>query len=657
VIFMPARELVRRQAPRLVTLIVLALTYSLTRLPALPAGERATLASNFAFSRLPLPEPAGYARRSIRRVNPSLERIAAWISSVGAAIALHDLDGDGLANDLCYVDPRFDQVVVAPVPGTGERYRPFVLDPAPLPYDAATMAPMGCLPGDYNEDGRADLLVYYWGRSPVLFLRRAGATAGGLEPRAYEPVELVAGGERWFTNAATRADLDGDGHVDLVVANYFPDGARVLDPAATDREDMQETMSRAANGGRKHLLLWQGGSAGEHPTARFAEAAGVLEPEVDHGWTLAVGAADLDGDLLPELYFANDFGPDRLLHNRSTPGHLRFVRLTGRRGFTTPASKVLGRDSFKGMGVDFGDLNGDGLLDIYVSNIAAQFALEESHFLWMSTGELGAMRRGIAPYVERSEQLGLSRSSWGWDARLADFDNDGVLEALQATGFLRGSTNRWPELHELAMGNDGMLRDPSHWPLFRAGDDLSGRFHNPFFVRAASGRYFDLSAQVGLGEGQVSRGIAIADVDGDGRLDFAVANQWGPSFFYHNDSPHPGAALDLLLALPVAPLPATRVLAGGAARGAPAAWPAIGAAGRVELPDGRRLVAQVDGGNGHSGKRSPELHFGLGALAGGSSVPVHLGWRDAHGAVHHQTLRLTPGRYTVLLGSAAGREG
>src|SRR5207244_9570128 len=130
---------------------------------------------------------------------------------------------------------------------------------------------------------------------------------------------------------------------------------------------------------------------GAQAKAQFREITGVLEEPVERGWTLAIGAADLNGDLLPEIYFGHDFGPDRLLHNRSTPGHLKFALLEGRRRFTDPKSCVLGFDSFKGMGVDFGDVNGDGLLDIYVSNIATRFGLMESHFLWESTGKLDAM--------------------------------------------------------------------------------------------------------------------------------------------------------------------------------------------------------------------------------------------------------------------------
>src|SRR5262249_53916495 len=108
-----------RHAVRLVALVLLFSLYGFTHLPRLAPGERAQIASRFAFPRQPLPEPSGFAPHTIRRVNPSLARISAWISSVGAAVALNDLDGDGLPNDLCYVDTRIDQVVVAPVPGTG----------------------------------------------------------------------------------------------------------------------------------------------------------------------------------------------------------------------------------------------------------------------------------------------------------------------------------------------------------------------------------------------------------------------------------------------------------------------------------------------------------------------------------------------------------
>jgi hypothetical protein len=637
---------------RLTAILLIVVMYWLTRLPVLGAEERMEMASHFAFVSAPLPVLSEASMRSVRAVHPALERISAWISSVGASVALHDLDGDGLANDLCYIEVRTDQVIVAPAPVGPTRYSPFSLEPPSTLYDPTSMAPMGCMPNDLNEDGLIDLLVYYWGRTPVAFLRQGSAyrQESGLTDGLYMAQELIAGGERWFTNAATAADLDGDGHVDLIFGNYFQDHARILDATASEPTAMQHSMSRAYNAGRNRLLVWKGATSGAQPSVQFEEMAGVLEDEVAHSWTLAVAAADIDGDLLPELYFANDFGPDRLLYNRSQPGQLRFERLAGIKGFTTPSSKVLGRDSYKGMGADFGDLNGDGLLDLYVSNIAAEYSLEESHFAFINTGELKQMPMGEAPFVEQSEALGLSRSGWGWESRLGDFNNDGALEALQATGFVKGHVNRWPELHELAMGNDELLSHPGSWPRFRPGDDLSGHQHNPFFVRARDGRFYDLAADLGLDAPQVSRGIATADVDGDGDLDFAVANQWEPSNFYRNDCPHCGAFLGLRLLLPVGDCLTNRTC--NTSSSTPMTGrPAIGAAATVHRPDGRRLVGQVDGGNGHSGDRSPELHFGLGEWSPNAPVQVELHWRDAAGRIHHTTQQLTPGWHTIILGS------
>ena len=636
----------RKHAAQWVALMVIIVAYALAHQPVLSDAERAVLAARFHFSRAPLPELSpewpGHAPQQIRNVHPSLRRIAAWISSVGAAASLGDLDGNGLPDDVCYIDTRTDMAVVAPVPTTGARYEPFDLNPAPLPYDQATMAPMGSLFGDFNEDGLTDILVYYWGRTPVMFLRKGDH---------YVPREVVLGGVRWYTNAATQADLNGDGHVDLVIANYFPDGSRILDMKSTGEEGMQESMSRAFNGGRKHLLLWAGSTGEGEVIPQFREAENVLADDVNHGWTLAVGAVDMDGDLLPELYFANDFGPDNLLYNHSTREQLRFELLKGSRTFTTPHSSAVGRDSFKGMGVDFSDLNGDGLPDIYVSNITTEYGLLESNLLFVSTGKLDQIKRGMAPYVNRSEQLGLSRSGWGWDAKLVDFDNDGVSEVIQAAGFLKGDTDRWPQLQELAMANDRLLHDPRSWPQFQPGDDLSGWQHNSFFIRARDGRYYDLAPELGLDQPQLSRGIATGDVDGDGALDFVLANQWHSSYFHHNDSRDRGSFLGLHLLLPLRiDSPANTWTRPGHPGSDTVGRAAIGATATVYLADGRRFVAQVDGGNGHSGRRSPELHFGLGIVPANSPLRVELRWRDPSGRESHELLSLMPGYHTVVLG-------
>lgn len=659
----------RSQTVRLAAIGIILFLYGMSRLPELPEVEQATLASGFSFTSSSLPELSGYTYQTSRNVHPDLAQVARWVSALGgAAVGLNDLDGDGLANDVCHIDARIDQVIISPAPGTPNRYESFVLAHDGFPYDTDSMAPVGCLPNDMNEDGRMDLLIYYWGRTPIAFLNNdqthesddLGHMAMALTADSYTPVEILPGEDVWWSSGGTFADFDGDGHVDLLITNYFPDETVLLGAKTGRLINMNRSLSRAFNGGRSHIFLWAGADAGARPDIKFKKVEHVFDEAVTTAWTLAVGAADLDGDLLPEIYFANDYGPDRLLHNRSQPGDLQFALLAGEKFFTTPNSKVLGHDSFKGMGVDFGDINGDGLFDIFVSNIAADYAFHESHFMFLSTGETGRMKTGIAPYIDYSEPLGVARSSWSWETRLADFNNDGGLEAIQATGFLKGKVNRWPELQELGLGNDELTAYPANWPYLQAGDNLNGHVHNPFYVRSASGRFYDLAPNLGIDQRQVTHGIATADVDGDGDLDFAVANLWETSRFYrnnlndlndHNNCSPCAGFLGLHVLLPVQRADSTAEIIRPGHPGADTLGrPAIGALAKVELPDGRQLVGMVDGGNGRSGARSANIHFGLGDVAAETQLSVELHWRDVAGQINQKTVQLSPGWHTLLLG-------
>ena len=633
----------------IVTTLFLALKYSL----GVNNGEVRTAAARFGFSRSSLPEIAGPPVRLQRRVHPSVRRISSFLSTVGAAVALNDLDGDGLSNDACYIDTRTDHIIVAPVKGTGDRYTPFALEQRPF-FDRDRMAPLGVLPSDVNEDGHVDVVAYYAGRTPLIFFRRPTESAVGaaLGADSYTVQDIFPKGEVWMTTSATTADLDGDGHLDLVFANYFKDGSDLYNPEGAGVVELPASFSHAANGGGERIFRWAGAAQGENVSVTYEEVGDALPEGVGGGWGFAVGACDLDGDLLPEVYVAHDFGPDRLFWNRSTPGRIRFALLEGERRFGTPKSYVLGRDSFKGMGVDFGDLNGDRIPDIYVSNITAPGGLQESQMAFVSTGEPGRMKDGVAPYVNRGEALGLSRSGWAWDAKLDDFDNDGVLEALQATGFVRGDSNRWAELQEVGTAHDQLTSNVEvSWPLIGEGADISGRDRNPFFVRAGD-HYVNVAREIGFGEDYVSRGLAVGDVDYDGSLDIVVSNMWGPATFYHNECPRPGAFLGLRLLLPLGGgAPGVTVVLRGDPTNEVKGRAAVGASVTVTLPDGRVLTRQVDGGNGHSGKRSPDLHFGLGETRG--PVGVRVDWRDSGGQVRREYLKLWPGWHTLLLGRPA----
>ncbi len=782
------------RAKAVVALVLIGTSGSLARLPKpsepMKSNDIEGAAERFRFDAIPLAAPAGApvgtgmdleivdGRHYLsRNVNKSVHHIRSWISSVGAAVTIEDLNGDGLPNDACWVCPTLNRVVITHTGSAGRNYTPKFLDAPALPIyptpDApgsdTTIAPMGSVAGDFNEDGRMDVLVYYWGRTPVIFFRNETPwpVEAAMANEAFEAVELCSRPERWFTNAATQADLDGDGHTDLILGNYFADGATVLDSQSEKPVEMQAGMSHSSNGGMTHFMLWRKG--GPDGAGYFKAAAVELRQNGKklptdqrnaflRGWTLALAAANFDANPedLPGVYSANDFGPDVLLLPEEGTGAndtLVFNVVDGARDMWMPKSKVAGHDSFKGMGAYASDFDRDGIPDLSVSNIAGKWALLESHFSFRSGMLAGASgsqaredfghqlrekyhatyrRTGHIPLRDASEEMGMSRGGWGWDVKQGSFDNGTDLQFLRAKGFVHGhrlgrglndtdetrkptplAAGRWAVLHELATANDVLLAKPASWFPCQPGDDLSGRDPLAFFVADATGRYFDQNgmdqpfarvkselkrnhsespATDGSGNRlpheadplslpMISRGIAIADVDGDGMTDFLVANQglhqtrgqdgetrFEESYCFINKTPpeRAGRCLQLRLLLPVAGTSEeTRVFTGPAAEAAEAirGRPAIGASATfvMETAEGPAIFSDfVDGGNGHSGRNSFDLHFGLGDWPADKPVRVLLRWRDpgVPGMVREEIRDFVPGkpgdrgagfRHTVLL--------
>lgn len=576
-----------------------------------------------SFDSVPLNEANRADSALSREVAPTVRNIGAWISAVGAAVAVADLDGNGRDDEVCLVDPRNDSVTLFPSPSSTSQFSPVRLDP---PKDSTNrgIAPMGCVPVDLDEDGDQDMLVYYWGRPPLLFLNT---------PAGWRTHDLVTE-EVWNTTALNVLDVDGDGHLDILVGNYFPDGARVLDPSATNdsRLQMQAGMAQARNGGHNRLLLITPLGADEVP--RVTDQSTAFTAESASSWTLAFGAQDLTGDGLPELYVANDFGPDQLLVNKSEVGAPSFDQVAADRDLLTPKSLVLGRDSFKGMGVAFTNIEANEMPSIAVSNITSPYALHESNFLFEPTGPGDELLQGNVPYRDRAQTRGIARSGWSWDIKAADFDNTGTEELIQATGFVKGEDNKWPELQELAMSNDSLLHSQDWWMPVGPDSDISGHEKNRLFALLDSGKFVDVAPSAGFASESVTRGFAVSDVNGDGLPDVLAANQWEQSTLFQNTTDAQGRHfLELTLEIPTS---------NGKYRAAVGAKVKLTPLHRADRPQYRQLYPA----NGHAGASTSKLHFGLGADESRQEMRVE--WYS-DGQLLSAMTTIEPGQHSLVL--------
>jgi tetratricopeptide (TPR) repeat protein len=394
----------------------------------------------------------------------------------------------------------------------------------------------GVAVGDYDNDGRPDLFITRW-RAYALYRNRGDGT---FEDRT---VDAGLGGDRDWPTSSAFADLDDDGDLDLYVCHYgLWDAANppiCQDPAAT-RNIVCDPRSIASL--PDHVFRNDGG--------RFVDVtsrAGFVDRD---GRGLGVVAADLDGDGRIDLYVANDSTANFLYRNR---GGFRFEEVGHEAGVAANA----GGGYQAGMGVACGDLDGDGRLDLAVTNYYGE-----------STTFFHNLGQGL--FTDHTAAIGLaapSRHRLGFGAAFLDADNDGRLDLMTANGHV--GDNR---------------------PLFPYAMPAQ------LFLGGPAGSLTDVSAAAGppFQKLYVGRGLAAGDVDNDGRTDAVIVAHNDPIAFFHNRTD------DLRDHSITFRLEGTRSNRDG-----------VGALVTVEA-GGRRRIAPRLGGGSYQSAGDPRVHFGLG---------------------------------------------
>jgi hypothetical protein len=471
----------------------------------------------------------------------------------GAAVAVGDYDNDGF-DDLFVTDSAehgtshlfhndrnltFTEVTDKAAVGGGN-------DPLSIVTDALWF--------DYDNDGWRDLLVVRFG-TPLLYHNERKGTFKDVTSQS---------GLAGFANtiAAIAFDYDNDGKLDLLFGNDFKP-VNLLD--LTDPHVLPNDLSNAVNGGG--VTLWHGDGRGRFEDA--TEKAGLAKHT---GWTLDIGHGDFNNDGLPDLYFACDYGPDKLYIN-SGDGTFRDV-----------TKMSIGVDTRKGMNVDVGDYDNDGWLDVYVTNITDDY-VKECNMLWHNNAD--------GTFTDLSRETATCATLWGWAAKFGDYDNDGLLDLFVVNGLRSaGPENYTPLLLNMTTRPHADLTDLRGWP--HIGNMTWSGYQKKKFFRNLDGHSFrEMSADATVDNDKDGRGIGVSDFDNDGRVDFYQTNADQESLLYRNVSSGSGHWIELKLV------------------GTRSNRDAIGA--RVTLTTATRsMIREVDGGNGYAGQSSQRVHFGIG---------------------------------------------
>lgn len=490
--------------------------------------------------------PAGLITRNVYGGVANKDYI---LETTGNGAAIFDYDGDG-RNDIFVANGTRLQAPANKTPELPQLYHNdgnghFTNVAAKAGFNRAGWAQGVCV-GDFDNDGWPDLLVTYYGHN-VLYRNRGDGTFEDVTEKVHLPVTGVR-----YGSGCSFVDYDRDGYLDLFVANYVD-----LDLAATPAPGHGEfcvwksipVMCGPRGLPLAHNVLYHNNRNGTFTDV--SEEAGILKPGGRYG--LGVVAADFDNDGWPDIYVACDMTPSLLFHNLHNGTFEE-------RGVEAGVAYNFDGNLQAGMGIAVADYDGDGLLDIAKTN----FSGDLTSLYHNDDGKF---------FTDVSREAGLSaRQLLGWGVAFVDADDDGWPDLVVANGHV------YPEVE---------------------GKQLGDTYLQPtvLFQNLGNGKFKDVTAQAGpaFQVSRPARGLAVGDLDGEGRPEIFIVNMNAAPSLLKNRRAQ-GHFLNIALT------------------GTRSNRSAIGAR-VVVTAGGRRRIAEVMSGGSFYSQNSLALHFGLGELA------------------------------------------
>ena len=394
--------------------------------------------------------------------------------------------------------------------------------------------------GDYDNDGLPDLYVTGYGHN-VLYRNLGNCKFEDVTTKA----GVQAGG---FSTGAAWADYDRDGNLDLFVARYVKTDVNHLPDPARDFRGYRGVLFELPDRmeGETDILFR---NRGDGTFEDVSKKAGVDDPGKLHGMGVAWG--DYDGDGWPDLYVTNDYGATFMYHNRHDGSFKDEGMLMG---------VAVGPDGrgYGNMAADFGDVERDGKLDLFVTR-----ADDQPASLYSNQGDY---------FIDIARESGIAtptKAPVKWGTGLGDFDNDGWLDILVANGSFSSLLDTLPKDYRFA--------EPIQ--LFRNRGSLT---------------FEDVADEAGLNAGTLysRRGTAFGDINNDGKLDMVVFNVDAPPSVFLNETKNSNHRVLL------------RLIGTKSNRGA------IGARVRVTTSK-MSQIDEVHAGGSYNSTSDTRLHFGL----------------------------------------------